>query len=472
MQTIKLLLNATVSERAKFMTADIKNFYLDTPLPNKEYMTVQLNHIPEDVQIKYDLIKFAHNGKILMEINKGIYGLPQAGKLSQDRLVTHLAQHGYHQAKHTPCLFKHESRPIAFTLVVDDFGIKYINIADAQHLLTTLRALYEITEDWSEVQKYVGITIKHDRANNKIQLSMPGYIEKALTRFGRTNVKGVDSPILYIPPSYGKAMQMMPTPSPSDDIPLTAAEQTWMQEVIGVFLFYSRAIDANMLTALNKLSVQQAAPTKSSLAATERFLQYAKQYQNSYVEISASDMQLQAHSDASYNSEAGGKSRAAGILYFSVNPNGSLNGIIDVFSTVIKTVCSAVAEAEYASLFLTGHAATSLRHTLIDLGYPQGTTEIICDNTCAVGIANQSIKQKRSKAIDMRYHWIRDQVEQQKMRIIWKPGKDNFADHFTKAQPVWYHKLNRHLFVCTPKRTVIQNNARSRRVARKHRPQD
>ena len=89
------------------------------------------------------------------------------------------------------------------------------------------------------------------------------------------------------------------------------------------------------------------------------------------MEISPSTMQLQAHSDASYNSEAGGKSRAAGILYFSVNPNGPLNGIIDVFSTIIKTVCSAVAEAEYASLFLTGHAATSLRHTLLDLGYTQ-----------------------------------------------------------------------------------------------------
>ena len=74
---------------------------------------------------------------------------------------------------------------MSFTLVVEDFGIKCTHKADADHLLTVLRELYIMTEDRGLVQKYVGITIKHDRKQRLMQLSMPGYINKALQRFGK-----------------------------------------------------------------------------------------------------------------------------------------------------------------------------------------------------------------------------------------------------------------------------------------------
>ena len=83
----------------------------------------------------------------------------------------------------------------------------------------------------------------------------------------------------------------------------------------------------------------------------------------------------------------------------------------------------------------------------MDLGYPQHTIQMISDNSCAVGIANNTVKQKRSKAIDMRYHWIRDQVQQRKISVIWKPGSENLADFFTKAHPVHHHKTMRNRYV-------------------------
>ena len=76
---------------------------------------------------------------------------------------------------------------------------------------------------------------------------------------------------------------------------------------------------------------------------------------------------------------------------------------------------------------------------MADLGYPQTETEIFCDNLCAVGIANNTFNLKRTKTIDMRYHWIRDQVEMKVFKITWKAGKLNLADFFTKAHPVKHH---------------------------------
>jgi hypothetical protein len=59
-----------------------------------------------------------------MKINKDIYGLPQAGKVAQERLLAHLATHDYHPVPNTSCMIKHEYRDITFALVIDDFGIK------------------------------------------------------------------------------------------------------------------------------------------------------------------------------------------------------------------------------------------------------------------------------------------------------------------------------------------------------------
>ena len=89
------------------------------------------------------------NGSVLFEVNKGMYGLPQAGLLAQKRLIAHLATAGYHQCKYVLCLFEHVSSGTQFTLVVDDFGIKYCTDEGAQHLLDTLAALYLITTDWT-----------------------------------------------------------------------------------------------------------------------------------------------------------------------------------------------------------------------------------------------------------------------------------------------------------------------------------
>ena len=89
---------------------------------------------------------------------------------------------------------------------------------------------------------------------------------------------------------------------------------------------------------------------------------------------------------------------------------------------MIDVVVSSVFEAEYAALFMNARNSIYLRNILKDLGYPQPLTIILCDNKCAVGIATNTAQAKRSKAIDMRWHWIRDQVRQGVFDIYWREG--------------------------------------------------
>ena len=446
LETIRILLNAVVSEDAEFMTADIKDFYLGTPLDRTEYMRINLKHIPRNIQLRYSLDLLAHDGHVIMEIHKGIYGLPQAGKLAQDRLIAHLAKNGYHQCINTPCLFIHENNGVAFTLVVDDFLIKYPSRSAAEHLLNVLRELYEITADLARVQKYVGITLKHNKGNRTICMSMPGYVKKALIRFKRLQVKGANSPITYVKPNYGPYTQQV-TPEIQSE-PLTAEQRLELQEIVGVFLFYARAVDPLMITAINKIGSAQATATTQILEQVERFISYASKFPDATLRIRASDMKLYAHSDASYLSEPKARSRAGGYLFLGNCSAGDIpNAAISYFSVIISTVVTSATEAEYAALFMTGQAAISIRNTLADLGYPQGTTQLICDNKCAVGIAQNTLKLKRSKTIDMRYHWIRDQVLAKTFNVTWQSGNSNLADFFTKAHPVHHHLAMRKFYV-------------------------
>jgi hypothetical protein len=122
------------------MTIDIADFYLGTPLPASRYehLRIHADKIPTSIMDKYNLTPLIYNRHVYFEIRKCMYGLPQAGKLSQTRLIRHFSNHGYIQCANTPCLFRHVTRDIMFSLVVDNFGVRYSNQCDADHLIQTL----------------------------------------------------------------------------------------------------------------------------------------------------------------------------------------------------------------------------------------------------------------------------------------------------------------------------------------------
>jgi hypothetical protein len=125
--TFKVLINSTLStEEAAMMMMNIKNYYIDTPLPRFEYMKMLLSHFPEEIIQKYNLNALAVDDWVYIEIRKGMYGLKQAGLLANQLLQTRLEPFGYYPAHHTPGLWLHKTRPISFTLVVDDFAVKYV----------------------------------------------------------------------------------------------------------------------------------------------------------------------------------------------------------------------------------------------------------------------------------------------------------------------------------------------------------
>ena len=177
------------------------------------------------------------------------------------------------------------------------------------------------------------------------------------------------------------------------------------------------------------------------MAAAHRLLAYAAAYPCNKLRLTACDMTLHIQSDASYLSRDGSRSVAGGIFYLGNKGCPThINGAIHAISSIIGVIVSSAAEAEYAALFMNAQHGEWLRTVLEAFGYPQPPTLIMCDNACAVGIANKTVKMKRSKCIDMRFHWIRDRITQGHFIVQWREGANNLADFFTKALPVNVHQ--------------------------------
>jgi hypothetical protein len=117
----------------------------------------------------------------------------------------------------------------------------------------------------------------------------------------------------------------------------------------------------------------------------------------------------------------------------------------------MKEVMSSAAEAEFGSLYHNGKAACPHRTCLEELRHPQPPTPLVTDNIRAVGIANDTVKQKRSKAMDMRFYWIRDRVCQGQFVVYWKKGTLNKANYHTKHHSRTHHCCMRFRYLKRPR---------------------
>ena len=108
----KLLLNSVISDAqkgARFSCADLKDFFLATPMDRPEYMRIHWKHIPEDIREQYNLYDLKTGDYVYVKIKKGMYGLKQAAILAWNNLVNNLAQHGYRPIPNSVGMWEHES---------------------------------------------------------------------------------------------------------------------------------------------------------------------------------------------------------------------------------------------------------------------------------------------------------------------------------------------------------------------------
>ncbi len=252
-----------------------------------------------------------------------------------------------------PGLWKHESRPLTFTLVVDDFGVKYESKDDVDHLIASMKSAYKLTEDWTG-NLYCGISLDWDYINQTVDISMPGYITKKLQEYNHALPLRMQTCPYSPEPKNFRADAQTPLTVDSSLL-LDKKGLKRVQNNVGSILYYARAINMTVLMALSAIAVEQTKATTKTVGQCIQLLNYLARNSEVKVRYYPSDLIMNIHSDASYLSKTKACSRACGHFSMGWMPETGelikINGAFYVKATILKFMVVSAAEAELGTLF-------------------------------------------------------------------------------------------------------------------------
>ena len=201
---------------------------------------------------------------------------------------------------------------------------------------------------------------------------MSEYLKTDLLKFQHPAPKRPQhAPHFWAKPTYGAQVQYA---QDDDSFPLMSAKTiNLMQQIVGTLLYYSIAVDPNMLTNPDSIASQQSRGTKKTYADTLWLLNYAATHPNAKMRYTASDMILYVYSEASYLSEPRARSRAGGHYFLgddrldmSMPPTNRprLNSPIHSISQIMSNVMGSAAEADIGATYINGQEAVPIRTLL------------------------------------------------------------------------------------------------------------
>ena len=253
------------------------------------------------------------------------------------------------------------------------------------------------------------------RKHGKICIDQSAYLDKVLERCKMTNCKPARTPL---PEGYNPVAN---TEAPN------AERRSRFQMVIGSLLYLMLGSRPDIAFAVTKLAQQSANPSKDHLNKALyicRYLQGTRNYKLEY--DGKSGLGLVAYVDSDWGSDPNTRRSQTGFMLKLAG------GVFSWTSRAQKTVAHSSTDAEYMALSDCSRQVVWVRSLLKELGYKLTATEIASDNQGAIFNASNPVTEKRSKHIDIRYHYIRELVERGVVHVLYIQGVDNPADVLTK----------------------------------------
>jgi transposase InsO family protein len=421
--SIRLCLALAVNLNLRPYQLDVEQAFLNNELEYKMVMS-----LPPGIEIK---------GCKHVELLKGVYGLKQAPALWYKHCydaITSASGGLLQRSKSDPCLFFHfgQDFTVLLTVTVDDFAIFTDNKTWLENFKTEFNKIYAITQE-PDFSWFLGIRLQWNEDFTSVKLDQPNDIRKGLIRFGLQDVKHWNTPM---------ASDFESEPAPKDnvnpDFPYAA--------LIGVLLWIARMTRPDIQLAVTLLASHMSSFTEYHIKAAKRTLAYLKGTESLGLHITKmttgfdlKKCKLELYSDSDWARDKIKRRSVTGYVgYFLNNPI--------VYRVCYQpTVALSSCEAEYMAMTDAAKEVLFFQNLFSEFASAANLIFPITlhvDNSAALSLSTTLISNKRSKHIDIRYHFLRDLHQ----RGCIKPTKihtdDNNADIFTK--PLDDKVFNRH----------------------------
>ncbi|KAG8959896.1 hypothetical protein FRC05_007218 [Tulasnella sp. 425] len=400
---------------------DISNAYLNGEL--EEEYEVYMNQ-PEGFTKKGP-----NNERWVCKLKKGLYGLKQAGRLWYQKLGETLEQIGFKQINADPSVYVWMLKDVRVILpvFVDDVTITSKSTEKTNWVKEELAKHFKV-RDLGPTSYLLGIKVEYDKSQHRLQLSQTQYIIDMLNRFGMTDCSGVTTPM-------DPGAQLSKEQSPKSD-----EEKEYMTKVpyinaVGALMYLAVATRPDIVYTVAKLAQFNSYPGEAHWKAVKHLLRYLQEtkdlkltYQPSTDGKDTLSTEIfRAYSDADH----------AGCLDTRRSTTGYFlkmgTGAISWSSKKQASVSFSSTEAEYIAAATAGVEVIWMRELLKELGFKiNSASPLYMDNKSALAVVKNPKHHGCMKHVDIRYHWIRQEVKRKNISVHFLPTEQMTADILTK----------------------------------------
>lgn len=446
-KSLRVALSLAARRDMELRQLDVPQAFTQAALKEKVYM-----EMPEGFEVA---------GKVCLLL-KSLYGLKQSPRnwwLLVSAFI--IVEMGWHATVSDPCLFWKISRTgqlMLLFLFVDDMQAAFDKADEVEweEYHAMLKRRFNIT-DLGESKFMLGMRITRDRREKTIKLDQELYITKALEKFGLDRCKIAPTPGVQVGsrapsievdtpsceregdhhPSVSRTLAGVSGPLASD----APIDVKVYQEKVGTLLYAAISTRPDVAYAVNKLAQNMLAPTVAAGKACDHIFRYLAGTKSRGLlfgrgtSTSSSETTVTAYADADWGSDHTDRKSITGWV-------AMLNGDpVSWASKKQKVVSQSSCEAE---LYAEAAAINELKwlHGLLkELGVSvREAPTLLGDNQSTQELSKNGVKSERTKHIDIKYHFITDEVSKGNVNLRWVSTKDQLADVLTKALPQATHE--------------------------------
>jgi len=417
---------------------DVKSAFLNATVHENIYM-----ELPDGFYESRETVSRAPvstqqaRGDIVLKLNKALYGIKQAPREWNKNIDSFMRNElKFKQCIKDTCVYVKKSMKnnnIMIGLFVDDSTTSHVKEDEIEYneIINKLKNKYEMT-DLGEISHILGMRVR--RVDNTLYIDQKTYIDDKLKQFDMSNCKSSTTP------------ESLDKLTKNTDKTKIENEELY-RSIVGSLIYASVSTRPDITHAVNMLSRYMHEPNATHMIAAKRILRYLKDnsdlglvYTNNYYNINNkndNEICIEAFCDADWGGDLDDRKSTTGYCVF-------INGcLVSWYTHKQPTVALSSAEAELMGAVDVVKEIKWMQQMLHEMNYKVKTPVIVnIDNQSAMKIAENDVDHSRTKHIDIKNHFIKNEINDKNIELKWVATENQIADIFTKglAYPT-YNKL-------------------------------
>ena len=406
-ESIRSIAAIAAQKGLKLHQMDVKTAFLNGELTEEIYLKQPEGFIEKGYE------------DYVCKLKRSIYGLKQSARCWNVELDKKLKDMGFTQCKSDPCIYTKSAKEgyCIIAVYVDDLIIGGESEKDVKLTKKTISEKFEVT-DMGLLHYFLGVKVIQKFDKGEIWIGQPSFTKELLKKLQMAECKQVETP-------SDPSMKLTKRNDNEDEF-----DKVKYQSAVGSLLYLSTRSRPDIAFAVGNAARYCANPSQSHWSAVKRILRYLKGTTDLGLLYEGDEKNLEGYSDADWAGDINDRKSTSGYVFIM---SGSA---VSWRSKKQTSVALSTAEAEYIALSSATQEAMWLRQLLSDLvkDYQLSVpTTIYEDNQSAICMTRNNQSHGRSKHVDIKYHFVREQVERETIKAIYCKSEEMTADILTKG---------------------------------------